>query len=122
MPHCGMPPAAREIRQGFDLGNAEIRTIDNQGPAIFSPDGEKVFTASVAEGPILWDAATGKTVRRYEGLAGEPYPGQAEAIAEMEKIGGKVAVDEKRPGKPVISVVFHGGARPRWGIDAAWKT
>lgn len=36
--------------------------------------------------------------------AAEPNTDQAKAIAEIEKLGGRVAVDEKSPGKPVISV------------------
>ena len=36
--------------------------------------------------------------------AAEPNAEQAKAIAEIEKLGGKVTVDEKSPGKPVISV------------------
>ena len=36
--------------------------------------------------------------------AAEPKTDQARAIAEIEKLGGKVTVDEKSPGKPVISV------------------
>ncbi len=31
---------------------------------------------------------------------------QAQAVAEIEKMGGTVAVDEKSPGKPVIGVDF----------------
>ena len=34
--------------------------------------------------------------------AAEPNADQAKAIAEIEKLGGKVTIDEKRPGKPVI--------------------
>ncbi len=34
----------------------------------------------------------------------EPNADQAKAIAEIEKLGGKVTVDEKSPGKPVIGV------------------
>ncbi len=33
---------------------------------------------------------------------------QAKAIAEIEKLGGKVTVDKKSPGKPVIRVDLHG--------------
>jgi internalin A len=36
--------------------------------------------------------------------AAEPNPDQAKAIAWIEKLGGKVTVDEKSPGKPVNSV------------------
>ena len=36
--------------------------------------------------------------------AAEPNTDQAKAIAAIEKLGGKVTVDEKSPGKPVISV------------------
>src|SRR5271157_3041520 len=36
--------------------------------------------------------------------AAEPNPDQAKAIAEIEKLGGKVAVDDKNPDKPVIDV------------------
>ena len=36
--------------------------------------------------------------------AAEPNADQAKAIAEIEKLGGKVTVDEKSPGKPVIAV------------------
>ena len=43
--------------------------------------------------------------------AAEPNADQAKAIAEIEKLGGKVTVDEKSPGKPVISVEWRGGYR-----------
>jgi hypothetical protein len=36
--------------------------------------------------------------------AAEPNADHAKAIAEIKKLGGKVTVDEKSPGKPVISV------------------
>ena len=39
-----------------------------------------------------------------QGLTAEPNTDQAKAIAEIEKLGGKVTVDEKSPGKPVIRV------------------
>ena len=38
------------------------------------------------------------------GLTAEANAEQAKAIAEIEKLGGNVTVDEKSPGKPVISV------------------
>ncbi|MGA2258447.1 MAG: hypothetical protein ABSG53_27605 [Thermoguttaceae bacterium] len=41
-------------------------------------------------------------------VAAEPSADQAKAIAEIEKIGGKVTVDEKSPGKPAIEVTFWG--------------
>ncbi len=37
----------------------------------------------------------------------EPNADQSKAIAEVEKLGGKVTLDEKSPGKPVISVVLQ---------------
>ena len=42
---------------------------------------------------------------------------QAKAIAEIEKLGGKVTVDEKSPGKPVMAVdlVENQGDRRRAG-------
>ncbi len=40
--------------------------------------------------------------------AAEPNEDQAKAIAEIEKLGGKVTVDEKSPGKPAISVDLTG--------------
>ena len=40
--------------------------------------------------------------------AAEPNADQAKAIAEIEKLGGKVTVDEKSPGKPVIAVDLGG--------------
>ncbi len=39
-------------------------------------------------------------------LAAEPNADKAKAIAEIEKLGGKVTIDEKSPGKPVIGVSF----------------
>ena len=33
---------------------------------------------------------------------------EEEAVAEIQKLGGKVARDENRPGKPVVSVKFAG--------------
>ncbi len=41
-------------------------------------------------------------------VAAEANMDQANAIAEIEKTGGKLTVDEKTPGKPVISVDFGG--------------
>jgi hypothetical protein len=38
------------------------------------------------------------------GCAGEPRSEEQKAIAEIEKFGGKVLVDETMPGKPVIDV------------------
>jgi hypothetical protein len=40
--------------------------------------------------------------------AAEPQTEQEKAVAEITKLGGKVVVDEKTPGKPVISVDFSG--------------
>ena len=37
----------------------------------------------------------------------KPTPTQAEAIAAIEKLGGSVRVDLKKPGKPVIAVSFY---------------
>ena len=37
----------------------------------------------------------------------QPNTEQAEAIAAIEKSGGKVTVDEKAPDKPVIAVDFQ---------------
>jgi len=34
----------------------------------------------------------------------EPNAGQPKAIAEIDKLGGKVILDEKSPSKPVIEV------------------
>ena len=39
--------------------------------------------------------------------AAEPNADQAKAIAEIEKLGGKVTVDEKSPGKPVIEWIWR---------------
>jgi len=36
--------------------------------------------------------------------AAEPNSDQAKSIAEIKRLGGKVALDEKTPGKPVIEV------------------
>lgn len=36
----------------------------------------------------------------------EPNDDEARAITEIEKLGGKVTVNEKSPGKPVISVDY----------------
>jgi len=41
------------------------------------------------------------------GLTAEPNADQAKAIAEIKKLGGKFTVDEKSPGRPVISVDLH---------------
>jgi hypothetical protein len=40
--------------------------------------------------------------------AAEPNAEQAKAVAEIEKLGGRVKVDEKSPGKPVILVYLDG--------------
>ena len=42
------------------------------------------------------------------GWTAEPSIDQATAIAQIEKLGGKVAIDETRPGNPVIWVSFLG--------------
>ncbi len=42
------------------------------------------------------------------GWAAEPNSEQAKAIAEIEKLGGKVTVDEKSPGRPAVEVDFRG--------------
>ena len=44
--------------------------------------------------------------------AAEPNAGQARVIAEIEKVGGKVTVNAKSPGKPVTSVDFNGLPNP----------
>ncbi len=40
------------------------------------------------------------------GWAAESNPGQAKAVAEIEKLGGKITIDEKSPNKAVIGVDF----------------
>ena len=50
--------------------------------------------------------------------AGVTDAGQAKAIAEIEKLGGKVTVDEKSPGKPVIVSRFG----EHKVTDAGWYT
>jgi hypothetical protein len=70
------------------------------------------------------DAAAGprRHHRRCICWAVEPTAGQTQAIAEIEKLGGKVTVDEKRPGKPVIEVdlasteVTDAGLEPLRGL------
>jgi hypothetical protein len=47
--------------------------------------------------------------------AAEMNSEQAKAIAEIEKIGGKVTVDEKNPDKPVKSLRF-GRGREKDGV------
>ena len=42
------------------------------------------------------------------GYSAGPDGGQEAAIAEIEKLGGKVRVDQKRPGKPVVEVDLAG--------------
>jgi hypothetical protein len=49
--------------------------------------------------------------------AAEPSADQAKAIAAIEKLGGKVTVDEKSPGKPVIGVTFSHMAIPDAGLE-----
>src|SRR5208282_6289001 len=41
-----------------------------------------------------------------DGLTAEPTTDQAKAIAEIEKLGGKVMRDTTSPGKPVVAVDF----------------
>ena len=48
-------------------------------------------------------------------LAVEPNAEQAEAIAQITKLGGTVTIDEKSPDKAVIAVTWHG----RQATDAA---
>ena len=43
-----------------------------------------------------------------QGLTAEPNTDQAKAIADIKQLGGTVTLDEKSPGKPVISVDLHG--------------
>jgi internalin A len=38
--------------------------------------------------------------------AAERNADEAKAIAEIERLGGKVTVDEKNPGRPVVAVDF----------------
>ena len=38
----------------------------------------------------------------------KPTQTQEQAIAEIKKLGGKVEVDKKTPGKPVVKVIFFG--------------
>ena len=40
--------------------------------------------------------------------AADPSPDQAKAIAQIEKLGGKVQIDEKSPGKLVLRVDLGG--------------
>lgn len=40
------------------------------------------------------------------GWAVEPNAEQAKAVAEIEELDGKVTIDDKNPGKPVIGVAF----------------
>jgi hypothetical protein len=47
------------------------------------------------------------TVVRW-GWAVEPNAEQKKAVAEVHKLGGKVQIDDKRPGKPVIAVDLRG--------------
>ena len=47
--------------------------------------------------------------------ATEPNADQAKAIAEIEKLGGKVTVDEKSPGKPIVRVDFRAPRSPTQG-------
>ncbi len=42
------------------------------------------------------------------GLTAEPNADEAKAVAEIEKLGGKVTVDEKSQGKPAIGVDLNG--------------
>ena len=42
------------------------------------------------------------------GWAAGPNPEQAQAMAEIRKLGGKVTVDEKSPDKPAVSVDLAG--------------
>lgn len=39
----------------------------------------------------------------------KPAPTQEQAVAAIEKLGGKVDVDDTSPKKPVIRVIFKGG-------------
>ena len=43
------------------------------------------------------------------GWSAEANPDQAKAVAEIEKLGGKVTFDEKLPDKPVKAVDLTGG-------------
>ena len=45
--------------------------------------------------------------------AAEPNAGQARVIAEIEKVGGKVTVNAKSPGKPVTSWTFSTASQIR---------
>ncbi len=53
--------------------------------------------------------------------AAEPNADQARAIAEIEKLGGKVGVDEKSPEKPVLSVDLRGTGVTDAGVQGLQK-
>lgn len=48
--------------------------------------------------------------------AAEPNADQAKAIAAIEKLGGKVTIDEKRAGKPVVAVDWAGSKVTNAGL------
>lgn len=50
-------------------------------------------------------------------FAAEPNANRAKAIAEIEKLGGKVTVDEKTPGTPVIGVGLCGDRVTDAGLE-----
>jgi len=66
----------------------------------------------VAAEPTPGDSKSLPVAEKSPATAGhaaiKPTTDEARVIAEIEKLGGKVTVDEKSPGKPVTGVTFEG--------------
>ena len=68
---------------------------------------KRIAASILVLGLSLAVVASGCTARvnpKTETVTGGENPRQAKAIAEVIRLGGKVTVDEKSPGKPVIGV------------------
>jgi WD40 repeat protein len=70
------------------------------GPFVFTPDGKHLITPSPDGKPRLWDAATGKLVRRFEGK-GDPayFLGLSADGRKLVTVGTKVIVWDVQAGK-----------------------
>ncbi|MHB1037765.1 MAG: leucine-rich repeat domain-containing protein [Pirellulales bacterium] len=64
----------------------------------------------------LWMLMLGLWLAPIFCWAAEPNTDQAKAFAEIEKVGGKLVVDEKSPDKRVLSVDVYGNVK----ITDAW--
>jgi WD40 repeat protein len=97
-------PDGRTLVSAGSDGNVKLwsigKTSNAKSTAEVSPASDQSATKEAA--------TTESKPALAHGNAGEPSADQAKAIAEIEKLGGKVTIDEKNPGRPVIGVYLTG--------------